>query len=188
MMLWKCALFPRVACLSGIVQSLGCKPGLSWVNNGRCSQIIAVRKYDNLCFVQLLCPVRWKPQETNQLQLQLSTISCWTLIGESTLEKKIVNLRKLYWIYKQPNLLMLKQTNKQTWLMKQTGKIRGQIFHGGFSSKTECSERKKNEETNISRFQLLKQTDKIWGQIFHSGFLSETECSGNRKKWRNKPT
>ena len=86
MMLWKCALFPRVACLSGIVQSLGCKPGLSWVNNGRCSQIIAVRKYDNLCFVQLLCPVRWKPHETNQLKLQLSTISCWTSIGESTLE------------------------------------------------------------------------------------------------------
>ena len=48
MMLWKCALFPRVACLSGIVQSLGCKPGLSWVYNGRYSQIIAKRKYDNV--------------------------------------------------------------------------------------------------------------------------------------------
>ena len=120
MMLWKCALFPRVACLSGIVQSLGCKPGLSWVNNGRCSQIIAVRKYDNLCFVQLLCPVRWKPHETNQLKLQLSTISCWTLIGESTLEKKIVNLRKLYWIYKQPNLIVDVETNKQTNMAYET--------------------------------------------------------------------
>ena len=47
-------------------------------------------------------------------------------------------------------------TNKQTWLMKQTGKIRGQIFHGGFSSETECSERKKkDEETN----QLLEAWD-----------------------------
>ena len=50
-------------------------------------------------------------------------------------------------------LLVSNQANKHTYiqtrLMKQTGKVRGHIFYGGFSSETECSERKKkDEETN----------------------------------------
>ena len=42
---------------------------------------------------------------------------------------------------------MSNQTNKHTY--KQYENIKGQIFYGGFSSETECSERKKkDEETN----------------------------------------
>ena len=47
--------------------------------------------------------------------------------------------------------------------MKQTGKIRGQIFHGGFASETECSERKKK---------MKKQTyhaSSCWNKLIRFG-------------------
>merc|ERR1739838_488641 len=63
---------------------------------------------------------------------------------------------------------MSNKTNKHTY--KQYEKIQGQIFYGGFSSETECSERKKKmkKQTNYWKREMLlccakvkKQTNQV---------------------------